>query len=79
LQNIYNMSTTFGVQVDSINEDGCITTIDVARRNSCGIYWVNDLAQLLPDEQEVQALDNSHQGIYTIGDIKKSIYERNNI
>jgi len=35
--------------------------------------WKNDSAHLLPDDTEVIALDNTPQGIYTIGDIKKAI------
>jgi hypothetical protein len=39
------------------------------RGKHCG--WLNDCAKKLPDETKVYALDNTQQGIYTIGDIKK--------
>lgn len=69
------MSTTFGKTI--INENGDEETINIAFRWGCkggvGMKWLNPLAQFLPDSFEVEALDNSHQGIYTIGDIKKAI------
>lgn len=46
--------------------------IEVARRSNT-MYWLNDLAKFLPDDLKVYPLDNSAQGIYTIGDIKKEI------
>jgi len=61
------MSTTFAVNVDSDEP------VDVAHRTSHGIIWVNRLAHLLPDDTEVIPLDNTAQGIYTIGDIKYEI------
>jgi hypothetical protein len=33
--------------------------------------WLTEWAELLPDETRVYALDNTQQGIFTIGDIKK--------
>ncbi len=63
------MSTTFGVDV------GNDEPVDVAHRSSAGIIWVNRLAHLLPDETKVRPLDNTAQGIYTIGDIKLKIGE----
>lgn len=59
------MSTTFGVIVNDHE-------IEVAFRNS-RIVFTNQLAELLPNETEVFPLDNSAQGIYTIGDIKERI------
>jgi hypothetical protein len=69
------MSTTFGVKIeakDNINNEEQI--IEVAFRSS-HIRWINDIAKLLPDETPVIPLDNSAQGIFTIGDIRKQINE----
>ena len=65
------MSTTFAVNVDSDEP------VEVARRTSHEIIWVNRLAHLLPDDIEVIPLDNTAQGIHTIGDIKHDIKGRN--
>jgi hypothetical protein len=83
------MSTTFGVfigegEVDY--EDGLLNPeqfdwedveyyfIKVARQaNGGAVYWTNDLAPLLPPDLKVYALDNTAQGIYTIGDIRDYI------
>ncbi len=35
--------------------------------------FTNKLAQMLPDETPVIALDNGQQGVHTIGDIKEQI------
>jgi hypothetical protein len=40
---------------------------------SNGMRFINPLAHLLPDETLVIALDNTPQGVYTIGDIKEVI------
>ena len=70
------MSTTFGIQVPSLysyDEDE-LEMIEIAfRGNGTGVRWKEPLAQLLPDDLKVIPLDNSAQGIYTIGDIKKEI------
>lgn len=63
------MSTTFGIIIPSTGE-----VIEVAFRTHY-IRWVNPLAHLLPNDTKVTPLDNSAQGIYTIGDIKKAISE----
>lgn len=77
------MSTKFGVikkeYQDQINR-GIITFdqldeddfIEVAFR-SRGVRWTNELAPLLSDEIKVYPLDNTAQGIYTIGDIRDEI------
>ena len=59
------MSTTFGVDIKG-------DMVEVAFRSN-GMRFINKLAYLLPDETPVIALDNSQQGVYTIGDIKKEI------
>lgn len=72
------MSTTFAVKVQLPSEraydDGEEVEVEVAFRSN-GVRWLNPLAQLLPDDIEVIAVDNSPQGIYTIGDIRKKIEE----
>jgi hypothetical protein len=68
------MSTTFAVKVPSVRayEDGEEVEVEVAFRSN-GVRWLDPLAQLLPDDTEVIAVDNSPQGIHTIGDIRKKI------
>ena len=61
------MSTTFGIRIPTTGE-----VVEVAFRSN-GISWSNKLAHLLPDETKVEALDNTPQGIYTVGDIKQKI------
>lgn len=61
------MSTTFGVRVLSQEKP-----VEVAFRSNT-ISFTNPLSELLPDETPVIPLDNTHQGIFTIGDIKKQI------
>jgi hypothetical protein len=75
------MSTTFGIPIRQLNielgnEDGLHDYISTEffekvwfRTTKC--RWLNPLAELLPDDTKVYALDNSQQGVYTIGDIKK--------
>ena len=85
------MSTTFGVYKgeDEIElEDGMLPssffedddTIDemfikVAFRGRLSDYWKNDLAPYLSDDIKIYPLDNSAQGIYTIGDFRKLLNE----
>lgn len=79
------MSTTFGVVIKDgklldlpPQEDGlllsqdlenCVEIIEIAFRSSYGFVWKNYLAPFLPLETKVYPLDNTPQGIYTIGDI----------
>ena len=50
--------------------------IEVAIRGNSGwIIWIKELAEFLPDDLRVYPLDNSAQGIYTIGDIKRKMIE----
>lgn len=69
------MSTTFGVKipVDGFEDE----VIEIAFRSN-QIRFTNKLAKLLPDNLEVIALDNTNQGIFTIGDIKKQIIKESN-
>jgi hypothetical protein len=70
------MSTTFGVKVrvkDYFDGEEIDEVIEVARRTSGGMRWVNNLAIMLGDDIPVVAIDNGHQGVYTIGDIRRVI------
>ena len=59
------MSTTFGVEVKD-------NVVEVAFRSN-GMRFINELAELLPDDTLVIPLDNTAQGIHTIGDVKEEI------
>ena len=63
------MSTTFGILIPTTGEE-----VEVAFRTHY-VRWLNPIAHLLPDDIKVTPLDNSAQGIYTIGDIRKAIAE----
>jgi hypothetical protein len=70
------MSTTFGVKIPSTGE-----IVPVARRVGIGngkvrLSWLTDIAELLPSGLGVEAMNNSNQGIYCIGDIKAHIKEQ---
>ena len=81
------MNTTFGIRIANevldnpymrntreyreYEEENSII-IPIAFRSK-GIRFINPIAHLLPDTLEVIAIDNSHQGIQTIGDIKHQI------
>jgi hypothetical protein len=70
------MSTTFGIKIPSTGEYESI-----ARRVGIGngkveVWFTNPIAELLPDETKVEALDNGEQGIFTIGDIRKHVEEQ---
>ena len=71
LSYLNNMSTTFGVKIDKHR------TVEVAFRGNDGdVRWLDDLAELLPDDLVVIPLDNTAQGIHNIGDIKKEIHSQ---
>ena len=69
------MSTTFGIITKSGEERS------IARRvggtNGAEMWFTDELAEMLPDNTPVEPLDNSSQGIYTIGDIKNHILNQN--
>lgn len=85
------MSTTFGIYKgeDEIElEDGMLPIsffedddtieemfIKVAFRGNTYDYWKNDLAPYLSDDIKLYPLDNSAQGIFTIGDFRKLLNE----
>ena len=81
------MSTTFGIfkkehllEDCGINPTKCFLDddfIEVAFRSSHGIRWKNELAPYLSNDIKVYPLNNTAQGIYTIGDIKKEINQNN--
>ena len=68
------MSTTFGIITKSGERP-------IARRvggkNGAEMWFTDELAEMLPNNTPVEPLDNSPQGIYTIGDIKNHILNQN--
>lgn len=85
------MSTTFGIPQRLIHfsrlidENGDLYDyIDtsffekVFFRSTRNSRWLNSLASRLADDIRVFPLDNTAQGIYTIGDIKKFLKEKEN-
>ena len=74
---ITTSSTTLRVvwYIKTINEENnneIEDVVEVAFRSN-GMRFTNKLAELLPDDTLVIPLDNTAQGVYTIGDIKKEI------
>lgn len=77
------MSTIFGIKIkgevelikDALPPFHKYKFIEVFYRAniSMGNYWINPLAKMLTNNTKVYPLDNTAQGIYTIGDIKKSL------
>jgi hypothetical protein len=83
------MSTTFGIPqrqvelsklVDVDNElyDYIDTSFfeKVFFRTMYNARWINPLASRLPDDTRIFPLDNSAQGIHTIGDARKFLKEK---
>ena len=69
------MSTTFGIKIHPGEPEEEIIT--VARRSG-SMYFTNEVAHLLPNSTKVVPMDNTAQGIYSIGDIKKQIKSQSN-
>jgi hypothetical protein len=69
------MSTTFGVKIPSTGEIEPIARRVGVGNGKVSMWFTNPLAELLPDDTEVVAMDNGQQGIYTIGDIKEKMKE----
>lgn len=67
------MSTTFGIEVPALWNNSETETINIAFRSNNTMIWLNSLAPMLADDIEVIAVDNSSQGINTVGDIRKEI------
>jgi len=63
------MSTTFGVLIKGELQE-------VAFRSG-GIGFTNMVHRGLADDVKVFPIDNTAQGIHTIGDIRKEIFEQN--
>lgn len=61
------MSTTFAIRLEHGEE------LEVAFRSNGNIQWIEEGASALPRETKVIALDNTPQGILTIGDILDTI------
>ena len=62
------MSTTFVIKVKD-------KQVEIARRRGIGkgevaIIWLNDLVELLHDSMEVIPIDNTAQGVETLGDLR---------
>jgi hypothetical protein len=65
------MSTTFGYSIP--RPDGTLCEPIIIARRCNGIRWVSDIHHLLDDRTPIDALDNTPQGIHTIGDIRKRL------
>lgn len=81
------MSTTFGIKIkgevdliedqlpfykgesDWLEED--FIPVYYRGNNKSGSHWINELGPFLESSIKVYPLDNTAQGIYTIGDIKR--------
>lgn len=86
------MSTTFGIPIRLLEHTDTITDLDgelkdyisesffipIFFRSMRNSRWLDKLAHKLPDDTAVFALDNTRQGIYNIGDIKKLIENETN-
>ena len=62
------MSTTFVIKVKD-------KQVEIARRRGIGngevaIIWLNDLVEIIPDETPVIPIDNTAQGVETLGDLR---------
>jgi hypothetical protein len=76
------MSTTFGIPIRIVDEsqicDGDGELHDYIDTSffervffrGANSRWMNEIAYLLPNNTRIYPLDNSAQGIYTIGDAK---------
>jgi len=64
------MSTTFGVKIPGYDE-----IEEVAFRGG-GLWVKNPVILLCPDETPLIAMDNTNQGIDTVGDLKKELAEQ---
>jgi len=77
------MSTTFGILTEKVeheklvDEDGDLlfyisgSIFEPVFFRGTNSRWLKNWAGQLPDDHKVYALDNTQQGIFTIGDIKK--------
>ncbi len=67
------MSTTFGIRIPSTNEIKPIARRVGRGQGKVEVWFTEPLAELLDDDLEVIAIDNTNQRINTIKDIKKAI------
>ena len=71
------MSTIFAVKKENteldVNNENSYVEVAFRTRH---IYWKNELAYLLPRKTKVIPIDNTAQGIETIGDIIDNIKEQ---
>ena len=71
------MSTTFAIRTNN----GELR--DIARRvggpNGASMFWLDAMAELLPVSTQVEAIDNTPQGVFTIGDIKYHMDHQNKV
>jgi hypothetical protein len=74
------MSTTFGIRIPCKDEGEKDTIIEIAYRYSIGNGQIAidfeepfvKILDVLDDDYPIEALDNTPQGIYTIGDLKEA-------
>lgn len=83
------MSTTFGILIQEIeheklvDEDGDLlwyishSAFEPIWFRGTNSRWLNHCAKHLPNKTKVYAIDNTQQGIFTIGDIKKFMKDNN--
>jgi len=69
------MSTTFGIITKRGDERPIARR--VGGRNGAEMWFTDELAEMLPNNTPVHPLNNSAQGIHTIGDIKNHILNQN--
>jgi hypothetical protein len=85
------MSTTFGILRDGIDHNKIVDDegelLDYISENAfepiwfrtTNSRWLNAVGPFLDDDIKVYALDNSQQGVYTIGDIKEYVKKQENL
>jgi hypothetical protein len=83
------MSTKFGVLTENVEHEKLVDKDgNLLDYISHGIFepvfhrghhsrWLNSISPYLSDDTRVYALDNTQQGIFTIGDIKKFMKDNN--
>ena len=84
------MSTTFGILTTKVEHDKLVDEDgDLLEYISKEIFepvffrgnnsrWLKNWAKTLPDNHKVYAIDNTQQGIFTIGNIKKFLNNETN-
>ena len=84
------MSTKFGILTQKIDHEKLVDEDgDLLEYISRDVFepiffrgintrWLSAVGEYLPDDMKVYALDNTQQGIFTIGDIKKFLDNETN-